>query len=75
MLHATYDAAGCTIYVAADIERERILESLTITAKEYPNSLPSWDFLETLEVEFKARFKEDLNLEEFKYINDSEYEY
>jgi hypothetical protein len=75
LLHATYDAAGCTIYVAADIERERILESLTITAKEYPNSLPGWDFLETLEVEFKRRFKENLDLEEFKYINDSEYEY
>lgn len=73
LLHATYDAAGCTIYVAADIERERILESLTITAKEYPNSLPDWEFLENLEVEFNTRFKENLDLDEFKYIDDLEY--
>ena len=71
ILHAIHDAAGCTIYVASDIERERILKSLEITQEQFPNEVPNWEFLDNLESEFYNRFNQSLCLEEFKH---SEYE-
>lgn len=67
ILHAVHDAGGCTIYVASEIERERILKSLEITKEQFPNELPDFTFLENLESEFYGRFKENLDLDEFKY--------
>ena len=72
MLHAIHDASGCTIYVESAIERERILKSLEITKEQFPNEVPNYEFLEKLETEFHTRFKEYLDLDEFKY--DYEYE-
>ena len=76
MLHAIHDASGCTIYVESAIERERILKSLEITKEQFPNEVPDYEFLEKLETEFHTRFKEHLDLEEFKMFGyEEEYEY
>jgi hypothetical protein len=73
LLHAVHDAAGCTIYVAADAERARIVESLEIVRDNFPNQMPDFEFLENLETEFHQRFKQHLGLEEFKYLEEYEY--
>ena len=70
ILHAKHDAAGCTIYVESEVERQRIVESLEITQKEFPSLMPDFSFLENLESEFYSRFKENLDLEEFKYLEE-----
>ena len=74
ILHARHDAAGCTIYVEADIEKERILESLSITKDLFPSEVPSYSFLENLENEFYERFGNHLNLEKFKEFHMELYE-
>lgn len=74
ILHAVHDAAGCTIYVASAVERERILKSLTITKEKFPNHMPDFLFLENLENEFYSRFKEGLDLDEFKYTEEEFYQ-
>ncbi len=60
ILHAIHDAGGCTIYVASEIEKERILKSLEITKEQFPNELPDYEFLENLETSFYDRFKEHI---------------
>jgi hypothetical protein len=74
VLHAIHDAAGCTIYVESEIEKQRILTSLEITKKQFPNEMPNWEFLDNLEAEFYNRFKDRLCLEDFKNFED-EYSY
>ena len=74
ILHAIHDAAGCTIYVASEIERDRIVTSLEITKEQFPEELPDFMFLENLETEFYNRFKTQLCLEDFKY-NEFEEDY
>lgn len=73
MLHAKHDLAGCTIYVASEVEKERIIESLTITKEKFPHLMPDYDFLENLENEFSGRFRTTLDLEEFKYLEEDYY--
>lgn len=65
MLHAKHDAAGCTIYVESNAERDRITESMHITKELFPSALPDYEFLTNLEVQFKARFRENLDLSDF----------
>ena len=69
-LHAEHDAAGCTIFVEAEIERQRIIESLEITKDKFPSLMPDFSFLENLESECHSRFKKHLDLEEFKYAEE-----
>lgn len=70
LLHAEHDVAGCTIYVAADIEKDRIITSLEITRENFPELMPDYNFLENLESEFHNRFNQHLDLEEFKYLEE-----
>ncbi len=65
-LHAEHDAAGCTIYVESQIERDRIIESMEVAIRE-GFELPEREFLDNLETEFYNRFKEVLDLEKYKY--------
>ncbi len=69
MLHAEHDAAGCTIYVESEIERERILESHRIARKQFPNFPASWELFDNLEEEFRQRFRnaKGLCLDEFRH--------
>ncbi len=68
MQHAVHDAAGCTIYVKAAIERERILFSMDYTKKHWPDNMPGVEWLEEMEDDFQQRFKQPLDLEEYKYF-------
>lgn len=67
LLHAEHDTAGCTIHVQAEIEEQRILESLRITKDQHENLLPGFEFYEKLEEEYYNRFKKRIDLEEYKY--------
>ncbi len=73
ILHAVHDAAGCTIYVESEIEKERIIKSLEITKEQFPNELPDFMFLEDLERQFYERFKTHLNLDDFKEFEEDYY--
>ena len=75
ILHAKHDAAGCTVYVNSDVERDRIIESLRITKELFPSELPDIKFLNGLESQFNLRFGSILDLDEFKYAFDEMEEY
>lgn len=67
ILHAKHDTAGCTIYVEEEIEKQRIIESLTITKDLFPHEMPDFSFFEELETAFNERFNTYIDLDEFKY--------
>lgn len=62
LLHAEHDAAGCTIYVEAEVEKQRIYDSMNQVRELYPDYMPSLDFLEDLERSYRLRFKKHIDL-------------
>jgi len=66
MQHALYDESGCTIYVDAGIERERLIKAFHLLKEE--GIEPTYEMIEEISEAFRARFGEPSNIYVEDYI-------
>ena len=70
--HALYDSQGCTIYVSAEIEEQRLIEALDIMKSQ--GYTIEYDLFEEVKEAFQNRFGRPLNIYEEDYLEFEEVE-